>query len=96
VAKSTPSAVEDATKVERLIMGIFVSSALFELSERFGSLPSRSSTNELHAAAIIVTVYHSMRSRSTGVRTVSKLASTLWKGSLLYALSLLGTSFGCL
>ena len=93
---STPRSVEDATNVERLIMGIFVSSALFELSEWFGSLPCRSSTNELHAAAIIVTVHHSMRLRSTGIRTASELSSTLWKGSLLYALSLLGMSFGYL
>ncbi|OAX40925.1 hypothetical protein K503DRAFT_565595 [Rhizopogon vinicolor AM-OR11-026] len=68
---STPRSVENATKVERLIMGQFVSSALFEL------------------AAIVVTLYHTIRSRSTGIRTVSKLVSTLWKGSLLYALSLL-------
>jgi len=30
---STPSSIADATKVERLIMAIFVSSALFELGE---------------------------------------------------------------
>ncbi|OAX40923.1 hypothetical protein K503DRAFT_565165 [Rhizopogon vinicolor AM-OR11-026] len=71
VNTSTPSSVKDATRVERLIMGQFVSSALFELT------------------AITATLYHSIRLRSTGVRTVSKLVSTLWKGSFLYALSLL-------
>ncbi|KAJ8586116.1 hypothetical protein M405DRAFT_823872 [Rhizopogon salebrosus TDB-379] len=70
----TLSDVENATKVERLIMGQFVSSALFELT------------------AIIVTLCHSVRLRATGVRTAGNLVSTLWKGSLLYALSLLAIS----
>lgn len=35
VSVSTPSAVEAATEMERLIMGQFVSSAVFELGERF-------------------------------------------------------------
>jgi len=68
---TTASTVEQATKVERLIMGQFVSSAMFEFT------------------AIVATLYRSIRLRSAGMRTVSKLASTLWKGSLLYALSLL-------
>ncbi|KAJ8586115.1 hypothetical protein M405DRAFT_823870 [Rhizopogon salebrosus TDB-379] len=68
---TTASSVEEATKLERLIMGQFISSAMFEF------------------IATIATLYHSIRLRSTGIRTVSRLASTLWKGSLLYALSLL-------
>jgi hypothetical protein len=94
ISVPTSNDVENATKVERLIMGQFVSSALFELSE-FGALSSL--TTYLYwricAAAIIVTLCHSIRLRATGIRTASNLVSTLWKGSLLYALSLLGTPF---
>ncbi|KAG1729004.1 hypothetical protein EDB19DRAFT_1913545 [Suillus lakei] len=67
---STQSSAEEATRVEQLIMGMFVSAALFELT------------------VVIATTYHSLTSRSTGTRTVNKLVSNLWKGSLLYALSL--------
>ncbi|KAG1728799.1 hypothetical protein EDB19DRAFT_152077 [Suillus lakei] len=70
---STQGALEVAAKVERLIMGKFVSAALFELR-------------------ISVTIYHSILLRSNGTRTIGKLASTLSKGSLLYALSLLAIS----
>ena len=45
-----------------------------------------------YAASIVVTLYHSAQLRSSGARTVSKLTATLSKGSLLYALSLLGRS----
>jgi len=74
VPTSTPSTLEEATELQRLIMGQFVGSAAFEL------------------AAIVATLYHSIRIRSTGLHTVSKLVSTLWKGSLLYVLSLLAIS----
>ncbi|KAG1810950.1 uncharacterized protein BJ212DRAFT_1377076, partial [Suillus subaureus] len=67
---STQGSVEEATRVERLIMGMFVSAALFELT------------------VVIVTTYHSLTSRSAGMRTINNLVSKLWKGSLLYALSL--------
>ncbi|KAG1771891.1 hypothetical protein EV702DRAFT_1201772 [Suillus placidus] len=67
---STQSSLEEATRVEHLIMGMFVSAALFEL------------------AVVFVTTYHSLTTRSTSIRTVNKLVSTLSKGSLLYALSL--------
>ncbi|OAX40924.1 hypothetical protein K503DRAFT_565430 [Rhizopogon vinicolor AM-OR11-026] len=70
---STPSSVEEAMRVEHLIMGQFVYSALFELT------------------AIAVTLYHSLR-HPISMRAVSKLASTLRRGSLLYALSLLAIS----
>ncbi|KAG1739389.1 uncharacterized protein EDB91DRAFT_380977 [Suillus paluster] len=71
---SSRSSADEATRVERLIMGMFVSAALFELT------------------VVIVTIYHSITSRSTGIRSVSKLVSNLSKGSLLYALSLLAIS----
>jgi len=41
---------------------------------------------------IILTMYHSIRLRSDGIRSISRVASTLLKGSLLYALSLLAIS----
>ncbi|KAJ8586112.1 hypothetical protein M405DRAFT_375644 [Rhizopogon salebrosus TDB-379] len=68
---TTASSVEEAMTLERLIMGQFISSAMFEF------------------IAIIATLYHSIRLGSAGIRTVSRLVSILWKGSLLYALSLL-------
>ncbi|KAJ8587493.1 hypothetical protein M405DRAFT_821552 [Rhizopogon salebrosus TDB-379] len=68
---TTASSVEEAMTLERLIMGQFISSAMFEFT------------------AIIATLYHSIRLGSAGIRTVSRLVSILWKGSLLYALSLL-------
>ncbi|KAG2047955.1 hypothetical protein BDR06DRAFT_58358 [Suillus hirtellus] len=68
------SSVEEATRVEHLIMGMFVSAALFELT------------------VVFVTMYHSLTSRSAGIRTVNGLVANLWKGSLLYALSLLTIS----
>ncbi|KAG2114365.1 uncharacterized protein F5147DRAFT_679251 [Suillus discolor] len=71
---SSKSSVEEATRVEHLIMGMFVSAALFELT------------------VVLVTMYHSLTSRSVGIRTVNGLVSNLWKGSLLYALSLLTIS----
>lgn len=71
---STESSVDEATRVEHLIMGMFVSAALFELT------------------VVIVTTYHSLTSRATGLRTVSGLVLNLWKGSLLYALSLFAIS----
>ncbi|KAG1770338.1 hypothetical protein EV702DRAFT_1140019 [Suillus placidus] len=74
VPTSTLNALEVATKVERLIMGKFVSAALFELT------------------VITLTMYHSILLRSNGIRSLSKLVSTLLKGSLLYALSLLAIS----
>lgn len=95
---STESSVDEATRVEHLIMGMFVSAALFELSERLPvvTLPSFNFANEICAAVVIVTVYHSLTSRATGLRTVNGLVLNLWKGSLLYALSLFGMSFGSL
>ncbi|KAG2361947.1 hypothetical protein BDR07DRAFT_1408150 [Suillus spraguei] len=45
---------------------------------------------------VIITVYHSLTLRFAGIRTINRLVSKLWKGSLLYALSLLGMSFGSL
>lgn len=71
---STQDSENEATRVEQLIMGMFVSAALFELT------------------VVIVTMYHSITSRSTGTPTVGKLMSNLWKGSMLYALSLLAIS----
>jgi len=62
------------TTMEYLIMGKFVSAALFEL------------------IVITLTMYHSMRLRSDGIRSISRVTSTLLKGSLLYALSLLAIS----
>ncbi|KAG1785745.1 uncharacterized protein HD556DRAFT_1539911 [Suillus plorans] len=38
---------------------------------------------------ITLTMYHSIRLRSDGIRSIGRVASTLLKGSLLYALSLL-------
>ncbi|KAG1751093.1 hypothetical protein EDB19DRAFT_1606490, partial [Suillus lakei] len=73
VPVSTQSDLDVATRLERLIMGIFVSEAFFELM------------------VAIVTVYHSILSRSDGMYT-RKLTSTLSKGNLLYALSLLAIS----
>ncbi|KAG2048129.1 hypothetical protein BDR06DRAFT_790551 [Suillus hirtellus] len=70
---STPM-VSDLTTMEHLIMGKFVSAALFEL------------------IVIVLTMYHSIRLRSDGIRSISRVASTLLKGSLLYALSLLAIS----
>lgn len=92
---STQSSIEEATRVEHLIMGMFVSSALFEFSELSMTLPSFGSAEETRAAVIIVTIYHSIRLRSTE-RTITTLASNLSWGSMLYALSLFGTSFGYL
>jgi hypothetical protein len=79
--------------VEQLIMGMFASAALFELSERLATLPSFNFTNEIRAAVVIVTTYHSLISRATAIRTVNGLMLNLWKGSLLYALLLFGMSF---
>jgi hypothetical protein len=78
--------------VEHLIMGMFVSSAFFELSERLATLPPLNSTDEIRAAVVIVTTYHSLVSRSASICTINNLVPKLWQGSLLYALSLLGTS----
>ncbi|KAG1805497.1 hypothetical protein EV424DRAFT_1558742 [Suillus variegatus] len=91
VSTSTPIALR-FTKVERLITGKFVSAALFELSEQFKTLPRVSSTDESYSVVIILTMYHSIRLRSDGIRSISRVASTLLKGSLLYALSLLAIS----
>ncbi|KAG1896586.1 uncharacterized protein F5891DRAFT_1053376 [Suillus fuscotomentosus] len=66
--------VSDLATMEHLIMGKFVSAALFEL------------------IVITLTMYHSIRLRSDGIRSISRVASTLLKGSLLYALSLLAIS----
>ncbi|KAG1822686.1 uncharacterized protein BJ212DRAFT_1329871 [Suillus subaureus] len=74
VPTSTQSDLNVATKLERLIMGGFVSTALFELT----------------VAAI--TVYHSIQLRSDDMHTLYKLAPTLSKGSLVYALSLFAIS----
>lgn len=71
---STLHTLEAATKLERLLMGKFVSAALFEL------------------IVITLTIYHSILLRSNGIRSVSRLASTLLKGSLLYTVSLLAIS----
>lgn len=71
---STESSVDEATRVEHLIMGMFVSAAMFELT------------------VVIVTIYHSCASRATFMRTVNGLVMNLWKGSLLYALSLFAIS----
>lgn len=90
---STQESIDEATRVERLIMGMFVSAASFEFSEPYMTLPSFSSTEKKCAVVIIVTIYHSIRLRSTR-RPVSTLVSNLSKGSLLYALSLFGMSSG--
>lgn len=74
VPTSTLSNLEVATKAERLIMGQFISAALFELT------------------AITLTMYYSIQLRSNGIRSISRFASTLLKGSLLYALSLFAIS----
>ncbi|KAG2336195.1 hypothetical protein BDR05DRAFT_965319 [Suillus weaverae] len=87
---STQSSLEEATRVEHLIMGMFVSAALFELGERRNS--ASNSTDEIRAVVVFVTTYHSLTSRSTTMRTVNKLVLTLSKGSLLYALSLFAIS----
>lgn len=71
---STESSVDEASRVEHLIMGMFVSAAMFELT------------------VVIVTTYHSLTSRATGMRTMNGLVMNLWKGSLLYALSLFAIS----
>ena len=91
---STRSSVEEATRVEHLIMGMFASAALFEFSG-FLDVTFFIPTEEVHAAVIIVTVYHSVRLRSTR-HMVSTLVLRLSKGSLLYALSLFGMSFAYL
>jgi hypothetical protein len=72
---STLSTLEVATKVEHLMMGKFISAALFELE------------------VITLTISHSILLRSNGIRAIGELTSTLLKGSLLYALSLLVISF---
>ncbi|KAG2340205.1 hypothetical protein BDR05DRAFT_967278 [Suillus weaverae] len=74
VPTSTQSDLEAVTRLERLIMGGFISTALFEFT----------------VAAI--TIYHSMLLRSDDMYTLYTLASTLSKGSLLYALSLFAIS----
>ncbi|KAG2141419.1 uncharacterized protein EDB93DRAFT_1159785 [Suillus bovinus] len=75
VPTSTPAALEfTAEKAEYLVMGKFISAALFELT------------------VVILTIYHSIRSRSDGIRTIGNVTSTLLKGSLLYALTLLAIS----
>ncbi|KAG2139621.1 uncharacterized protein EDB93DRAFT_699590 [Suillus bovinus] len=71
---SNKSSIEEASKVEHFIMGMFASAALFEFT------------------VVIVTIYHSLTCRSVGIRTVNGLVSNLWKGSLLYALSLFAIS----
>ncbi|KAG2038752.1 hypothetical protein BDR03DRAFT_953441 [Suillus americanus] len=71
---STQDSVEEATRVEHLIMGMFVSAALFELM------------------VVIITTYHSLTLRPAGIRTINRVVSKLWKGSLLYALSLFAIS----
>jgi hypothetical protein len=70
VPASSQSDLDAATKLERVIMGEFASTAVFEF------------------AVVIITVYHAMQSRFDGIQTRHRLVSTLWKGSLLYALSL--------
>ncbi|KAG1777251.1 hypothetical protein EV702DRAFT_1268510 [Suillus placidus] len=70
----TQSDLETATRLEHLIMGAFISTALFEFT----------------VAAI--TIYHSMLLCSDDMYTLYTLASTLSKGSLLYALSLFAIS----
>jgi hypothetical protein len=92
---STLSTLEVATKVEHLMMGKFISAALFELGERFRTLPQVSFTNESCAEVITLTISHSILLRSNGIRAIGELTSTLLKGSLLYALSLLGMSLVC-
>jgi hypothetical protein len=77
VPASTLITLEVATKVERLIMGKFISAALFELE------------------VITLTISHSILLRSNGIRAIGELTSTLLRGSLLYALSLLGMSLVC-
>jgi hypothetical protein len=74
VPTSTQSDLEAATRLERLIMGGFASTALFELT------------------VATITVHHSMQLRSEDMYTLSKLALTLSKGSLIYALSLFAIS----
>ncbi|KAG2079439.1 uncharacterized protein F5147DRAFT_785070 [Suillus discolor] len=53
-------------KMEDLIMGKFISAALFELT------------------VITLIMYHSIRLRSDGIRSIGRVTSTLLKGSLLY------------
>ncbi|KAG2335717.1 hypothetical protein BDR05DRAFT_971478 [Suillus weaverae] len=74
VPTSTQSDLEAVTRLEHLIMGGLISTALFEFT----------------VAAI--TIYHSMLLRSDDMYTLYTLASTLSKGSLLYALSLFAIS----
>ncbi|KAG1822687.1 uncharacterized protein BJ212DRAFT_821510 [Suillus subaureus] len=74
VPTTAPSDLEIVTRLERLIMGGFVSMAFFELT----------------VAAI--TVYHSMHLRSVDMHNLRKIAPTLSKGSLVYALSLFAIS----
>lgn len=71
---STQRSIDEATRVEHLIMGMFVSAALFELT------------------VVIITAYHFLILHCAGIRTIDRLVSKLWKGSLLYALSLLAIS----
>jgi hypothetical protein len=58
-------------------------------------LPSFESPDEIRAAVATITVHHSMQLRSEDMYTLSKLALTLSKGSLIYALSLFGMLFVC-
>jgi hypothetical protein len=74
VPASTQSDLEAATRLERLIMGGFASTVLFEFT------------------VATITVHHSMQLRSEDMYTLSKLALTLSKGSLIYALSLFAIS----
>jgi len=43
---STQESIDEATRVERLIMGMFVSAAIFEFSELYMTLSSFSSTEK--------------------------------------------------
>ncbi|KAG2340171.1 hypothetical protein BDR05DRAFT_967195 [Suillus weaverae] len=74
VSTSTQSNIEEVTRIEHLLMGVFINTALFEFM----------------VAAI--TIYHIMLSRSDDMYILCILASTLSKGSLLYALSLFAIS----
>jgi len=67
---STLSTLEVATKVEHLMMGKFISAALFGFGERFRTLPQVSFADELCADVIILTMGHSILLHSNGIRSI--------------------------
>ncbi|KAG2101500.1 hypothetical protein BD769DRAFT_1507983, partial [Suillus cothurnatus] len=80
-------------KIKRLILAIYLVIAIsivtcLAIATTLLKSACFASTAVFEFAVVIITVYHAMQSRFDGIQTRHKLVSTLWKGSLLYALSL--------